>query len=165
VGTRPGIVVGSRASAPRVWPGILVGMGLAGTLDEAVFHQLLDWHHFVERSDPGGVARALGLRADGAFHLVSTLLLAAGLAALLWRGGAALRGWGRRVAGGVLAGAGGFNLYDGLVQHKLLGLHQVRRGVESLLPYDLAWFAVAVALLVAGIALLRSPIPREGARA
>lgn len=144
-------------------PGIFIGMGLAGTLDEAVFHQLLDWHHFLERSDPGGTvsaaARELGLRSDGAFHLLSTLLLAGGLAALLWRGGAALRGRGRQVAGGVLAGAGGFNLYDGLIQHKLLGLHQVRRGVESLLPYDLVWFAVAVALLAAGIVLLRSASP------
>ena len=27
---------------------------------------------------------------------------------------------------GILLGAGAFNLYDGTIQHKLLGLHQVR---------------------------------------
>jgi len=149
-------------------PGIVIGMGLAGTLDEAVLHQLLDWHHFLERSDPSGTVsaagRQVGLLSDGAFHLFSTLLLAAGLGALLWRGGEALRGRGRQVAGGVLAGAGAFNLYDGAVQHKLLGLHQVRRGVENLLPYDLAWFAVAVALLVAGVLLARSGSPAVGVR-
>lgn len=152
MGTRPGNVIG---------PGILVGMGLAGTLDEAVFHQLLDWHHFVERGTVSAAARQIGLLSDGAFHLLSTLLLAGGLGALLWRGGAALRGHGRQVAGAILAGAGGFNLYDGAVQHKLLGLHQVRRGVADLLPYDAAWFAVAAALLVAGVLLLRATAPER----
>jgi uncharacterized membrane protein len=30
------------------------------------------------------------------------------------------------VVGGLLLGAGGFQLYDGIVQHMLLGLHQIR---------------------------------------
>jgi uncharacterized membrane protein len=139
--------------------GLLLGVGLVGTLDEAVFHQLLDWHHFLERSGPGGgvsqTARAVGLRADGVFHLASTFVLAAGFLVLLAAGGAALRGQGRRLLGAVLLGAGGFNLYDGVVQHKVLGLHPVRRGVENLLPYDLAWIGAAVLLLALGVALLR----------
>lgn len=32
----------------------------------------------------------------------------------------------KRWWGGLLLGAGGFQLYDGIVQHKLLGLHQIR---------------------------------------
>ena len=50
--------------------------------------------------------------------------------------------------------AGGFQLYDGTVQHKLLGLHQIRYHVD-LVPYDVAWNVVAVALIVAGLVLLR----------
>ena len=61
--------------------------------------------------------------------------------------------WGRRFLAGWLAGAGFFQLYDGLVQHKLLGLHQIRYGVD-LLPYDLVWIVVAAALLVAGLVLI-----------
>ena len=34
-----------------LWPGILVGVGLAGTLDEVVLHQLLAWHHLYDRSN------------------------------------------------------------------------------------------------------------------
>ena len=59
-----------------------------------------------------------------------------------------------RVAAGVLLGAGGFQLFDGTVNHKLLRLHQVRYGVE-LWPYDVAWNVAAVLLLVAGLVLLR----------
>ncbi len=151
----------TRDAVKIVRSGVLIGIGMAGTLDEVVFHQLLDWHHFLDRADPAGgvspAARQLGLLSDGFFHAFSTVLLGMGLTSLLVSGAAALRGQGRRVAGAVMAGAGGFNLYDGVVQHKLAGLHQVRRGVDNLLPYDLAWFAVALALLVAGVVLVRQP--------
>jgi len=37
----------------------------------------------------------------------------------------------RQSVAGILLGAGGFNLYDGIVQHELLGLHQVRTWIAS----------------------------------
>lgn len=46
---------------------------------------------------------------------------------------------------GVLTGAGAFQLYDGTVQHKLLGLQQIRYAVD-LTPYDWTWNIVAVLL-------------------
>jgi uncharacterized membrane protein len=55
--------------------------------------------------------------------------------------------------GGLLLGAGAFQLYDGTVQHKLLGLHQIRYGVD-IRPYDWAWGVVAVLLILGGAALL-----------
>jgi uncharacterized membrane protein len=51
--------------------------------------------------------------------------------------------------------AGGFNLYDGIIQHKLLGLHQVRAGAPNNLPYDLVFIGVAAVMLLAGLFLLR----------
>jgi uncharacterized membrane protein len=57
---------------------------------------------------------------------------------------------------GFLLGAGGFQLFDGIVDHKLLRLHQVRRDVDDLLVYDLVWNGAAVVLLVLGLALARS---------
>ena len=54
--------------------------------------------------------------------------------------------------GGLLLGVGGFQLYDGLVQHKVFGLHQIRYGVD-LLAYDLTWNVVAAALVVTGAVL------------
>jgi uncharacterized membrane protein len=136
--------------ASLLWPGVLVGIGVAGTLDEVVLHQLLRWHHFYDRG-----SQAAGLISDGIFHLGSTAVLAVGLILLVerYRAGA---GPLRRGVAGVLLGAGGFNLYDGLVQHKLLGLHQVRGGAADNLPYDLAFVGLAAVVLLAGVALLRS---------
>jgi uncharacterized membrane protein len=61
--------------------------------------------------------------------------------------------WPRRFAAGWLTGAGFFQLYDGLVQHKVFGLHQIRYGVD-LTVYDVTWNVIAAGLLVAGLALV-----------
>jgi len=48
---------------------------------------------------------------------------------------------------------GGFQLYDGLVQHKLLGLHQIRYGVD-IVPYDIVWSVLAVIAIAVGTVLI-----------
>ncbi|TDC93464.1 DUF2243 domain-containing protein [Saccharopolyspora aridisoli] len=129
----------------NVLAGVLLGLGAVAFIDEVVFHQLLHWHHFYDRSTSG-----VGLVSDGLFHAfswfatVASLLVVASLRReRAFRFAAFAAGW--------LTGAGFFQLYDGLVQHKLLNLHQIRYGVD-LTPYDLAWNAIAAVLLLAGIA-------------
>ena len=43
-----------------VWSGVLIGVGIAAFVDETVFHQLLHWHHFYDKSTP-----SVGLVSDG----------------------------------------------------------------------------------------------------
>ena len=50
----------------NLWSGILFGVGLVAFFDEAVFHQLLHWHHFYDKS-----TTAAGLVSDGFFHAFS----------------------------------------------------------------------------------------------
>jgi uncharacterized membrane protein len=139
---------GNRAQG-LFWPGVLTGMGIAGTLDEVILHQLLAWHHFYDRSTP-----TVGLVSDGLFHLLSTALLVIGVIQLVERRHTTPDPP-RLALAGILLGAGGFNLYDGTIQHKLLGLHQVRAGAPDNLPYDLAFLALAATLALAGALLLR----------
>lgn len=126
---------------------LVIGVGLMAAVDEIVFHQLLHWHHFWDRSTP-----AAGLVSDGLLHGAELVAFAAGIP--LWadlrRRGVLAR---RHALAGLLLGLGGFQLFDGLVDHKLLDAHEVRYGVD-LLPYDLAWNGAALALLVAGLAVL-----------
>jgi uncharacterized membrane protein len=134
-------------SAQNAWSGILFGVGLVAFIDETVFHQLLHWHHFYDLGTPD-----LGLVSDGFFHAVSWFATIAALfllADLRRRGSLHWERW----AGGVLLGAGAFQLYDGTVQHKWWGIHQIRY-VDDLLAYDLAWNLIAAALIAAGIVLL-----------
>jgi uncharacterized membrane protein len=142
-------VTGDGSGLSPLWPAVLVGIGVAGSLDQVVLHELLRWHHFYDRG-----SQAAGLIADGIFHLGSVVALVVGLVLLVRRWPAGRQPQ-RRAVAGILLGAGGFNLYDGVVQHKLLGLHQVRAGASDNLPYDLAFIGVAAVVLLAGLLLLR----------
>jgi len=137
----------ARLQRRNVLVGILFGCGIIAFVDEVVFHQLLHWHHFYDRS-----TRAAGLVSDGVFHAFSWFATVASLFlfADLRRRNALLT---RRWVGGILVGIGAFQLFDGLVQHKLLDLHEIRYGVD-LLPYDLWWNAAGLAALIAGIVVL-----------
>ncbi len=133
--------------------GLLFGLGLVAFVDETVFHQVLGWHHFYDRG-----TSELGLLSDGVFHAFSWFATIGGLFLLVdvvRRGGwQPTRWW-----AGVLVGAGTFQLYDGIVHHKLLRVHQIR-AVDDLLAYDLAWNGAAILLLLIGIALLARSRPR-----
>ena len=140
---------GTAAAVPRrnVLSGVLLGIGIAAFIDETIFHQLLHWHHFYDKSTP-----AVGLVSDGVFHafgwfatvaalfLFADLRRRAGFRPLFW--------W-----GGLLVGAGGFQLYDGTVQHKIMKLHQIRYDVD-LAPYDWTWNIIAAVMIIVGATLL-----------
>ncbi|WP_235598378.1 DUF2243 domain-containing protein, partial [Heyndrickxia sporothermodurans] len=53
-------------SARNLLSGFLFGLGIAAFFDETVFHQLLRWHHFYDKSTTN-----IGLISDGLFHAFS----------------------------------------------------------------------------------------------
>lgn len=128
--------------------GVLFGVELAAFVDETVFHQLLHWHHFYDGSTP-----EVALVSDGLFHAFGWFAVVAGLFLMADRRRAADFTWTRWWAGTFL-GAGGFQLYDGTIQHKLMRLHQIRYHVD-ILPYDLVWNILAVIMIGAGFWLVR----------
>ena len=73
------MAAGRRNGPSLFWPGVLVGVGIAGTLDEVILHQLLGWHHFYDRS-----TATVGLVSDGSFHLFSTAVLVLGAIPLVY---------------------------------------------------------------------------------
>jgi uncharacterized membrane protein len=123
-------------------------------VDEILFHQVLAWHHFYDGATP-----AIGLLSDGVLHAAELLAIVAGFFWLLdLRRSHSLvpaRAW-----AGLFLGLGGFQLFDGLVDHKLLRVHQIRY-VDNLLPYDVAWNVAALSLLLIGVLLTRRARQRE----
>ncbi|MFF5176514.1 DUF2243 domain-containing protein [Micromonospora sp. NPDC000316] len=127
--------------------GVLIGVAIMAAVDEIVFHQLLAWHHFYDRSTP-----SVALLSDGLLHAAELIALVAGF---FWfadlrrrRALSARLAW-----GGFLLGAGGFQVFDGLVDHKVLRVHQIRYGVH-LLPYDVVWIGAGAVLFLAGAAVV-----------
>jgi uncharacterized membrane protein len=124
----------------------LIGMAVMAGVDEIVFHQLLGWHHFYDRS-----TTSVGLLSDGLLHTAELLALVAGffLYADLRRRRALAPAHARA---GFLLGLGVFQLFDGIVDHKLLRLHQIRYGVD-VTPYDWVWNLGGLGLLLIGCAM------------
>ncbi|MCM2132018.1 DUF2243 domain-containing protein [Larsenimonas rhizosphaerae] len=127
---------------------ILLGIGFMAAIDEIIFHQLLVWHHFVE-SD----STVAAIISDGVLHTMELVLLVTGAAMMLRLHETHHHAPGYR-GPGFLLGMGGFQVFDGIVDHKLLGLHQVRY-VDNLIVYDLAWNGAGIALLAVGYVLLQ----------
>lgn len=139
------------AIRPARLTGGVLGVGLTGAADEILFHQLLQWHNFYVHS-----AAYWRVASDGFFHLFTTTLL--GLAAfLLWRQRRQFSTLtsSRPFWSGLFFGAGGFQIFDGVVNHKILQLHPVREGAENILLYDTGWIVAGLLFLYCGWLLWR----------
>jgi uncharacterized membrane protein len=130
-----------------LWVALGIGVGIMAAIDEIVFHQILGWHHFYDHSTP-----QIGLLSDGLLHTAEIVIIVAGFFAFAdlrrRRALAPISAW-----GGFFLGLGAFQLFDGLVDHKLLRVHQIRYGVDNLLAYDLAWNIAGAILLLIGAVL------------
>lgn len=126
-----------------LWAAVLIGIGVMAAIDEIVFHQLLQWHHFFDFGTP-----VLGIISDGLLHAFELLAIVVGVFIVLdlsQRKRLAIP-W---AMAGFFWGMGGFQLFDGLINHKILRLHQIRYGVDPLL-YDVVWNGAAIVLLLVG---------------
>ncbi|WP_091230474.1 DUF2243 domain-containing protein [Microbacterium sp. 3J1] len=128
--------------------GFLFGCGIAASMiDLFIFHLVLRWHHFYDLS-----TSEVALISDGFLHAFGWFITIWGLFLLAdVRRRGAVR-WGRW-SGAVIAGVGFFQLFDGVVDHKILGIHQIRYGVDLRL-YDTVWISSAVLLLLLGLIML-----------
>ncbi|WP_336363308.1 DUF2243 domain-containing protein [Halalkalicoccus salilacus] len=144
-----------------LWGGVF-GFGLGALVDVMVFHQVFQTHHLLSGFyDP---LTYDGLRTnvmfDGLFSLGMLAIMGVGMA-MLWRtANRATRPLSSLVVGGgTLVGAGVFNVFDGVVDHYLLGLHDVVHGTEAYNPH---WVVVSLLMLGAGFLVLQLAERREG---
>lgn len=136
---------------------ILLGVGLGGFFDGIVLHQILQWHHMVSTVTPPDTVENLELNTlgDGLFHAATWVVTVAGVFTLMSSNGATNAPGGMRtLVGGALAGWGGFNVVEGIVDHHLLNLHHVRPGPDEL-AYDVVFLVWGAVMLVVGVVLLR----------
>jgi uncharacterized membrane protein len=136
-----------------LWGGVF-GVGFGALIDVFVFHLIFQTHHLLS-----GIYDPLtydGLRTnvmfDGLFSVLMLGVMSLG-AAMLWRtANRATRPLSSLVVGGsVLVGMGVFNVFDGVVNHYLLDLHNVVHGTEAYNPH---WLVVSFLMLGAGLAVL-----------
>lgn len=127
--------------------GILLGIGLGGFVDGILLHQVFQVHNMLSAQYfPDTLANEqINMFWDGMFHVVTWLVTAAGLWKL-WR--VAQRNesplQSNIFVGSMILGWGLFNLVEGIIDHQILGLHNVvqRAAPGAQLFWDLAFLAV-----------------------
>jgi uncharacterized membrane protein len=143
---------------PLIAAGTLLGSGLGGFVDGITFHQLLQLHNMLSAVRPvTNLANAeINMVWDGLFHAFTWVMTAIGLA-LLWRAGErADVPWSTRTFLGSLSlGWGLFNLVEGIIDHHILNVHHVVERPGHL-PWDFAFLASGVVLILMGLSLIRS---------
>ncbi|HSK96784.1 MAG TPA: DUF2243 domain-containing protein [Euzebyales bacterium] len=160
----------AQAAAQLRVPAIVTGVGLGGFFDGIFLHQVFQLHHMLSNTEEArfGIANydettIAGLRTnvlwDGLFHVTTYILVVVGLA-LLWRALQRMRPvrppW-SLLWGGLLAGWGGFNLVEGVVNHHVLAIHHVYDTGDptTTLVLDLLFLTSGVALMAVGRVLMR----------
>lgn len=152
-GAAPRTNAGIDLDRRTVVSGFLFGCGIAASMiDLFIFHLGLQWHHFYDLS-----TTQVALTADGFFHAFGWFITIWGLFMLADVRRRTEVAW-KRWTGAVIAGVGFFQLFDGVIDHKVLRIHQIRYDVD-LLPYDAVWIGSAVLLLLIGVFLLRRAHP------
>lgn len=145
---------------PLLVAGVILGTAFAAFFDGIVLHQLLGWHHMIcqeTHCDPVSISDLQAKQvADGWFHLGAYAFALVGTVLLFRAGRRRETVWsGRLLLGSVLAGFGGFNIVEGIIDHHILQIHHVRFG-PSRDVYDLTFLAVSALILGAGVGLIRS---------
>lgn len=141
--------------------GILLGIGLGGFFDGIVLHQILQWHHMISHTADYPVTTVAGLEAntlaDGLFHVLTYLFTIAGIVMIWPVLDQPRRAWSTRgFIGLMLAGWGLFNVAEGIIDHHILNVHNVRDDVADPMPWNLGFLAISVVLLVTGWVMYRN---------
>jgi uncharacterized membrane protein len=139
---------------------IVLGVGLGAFVDGIVLHQMLQWHHMLTGTGHHPMDSVAGIEdntvADGLFHLFAWVLVVVGATLLVraWQRGSDPPSW-MAYVGLLIVGWGAFNVVEGVVDHHLLELHHVRDDVSDPSPWDLAFLASGLVLIVVGWLLAR----------
>ncbi|QGQ95223.1 DUF2243 domain-containing protein [Paenibacillus psychroresistens] len=124
----------------------ILGLGFMGSLDGIVFHQFLQWHHVIDHQN-----HRIELFSDGVFNLVVTLLLVFACIKIFRDALHNRIGFSWRIfIGSIIVGAGSFNLFEGLIDHQILGLHHVRSNSPNWFIYDIGYLISGVLLIIIG---------------
>lgn len=145
-----------RSPVPLATAATVLGIGIGGFVDGIVLHQILQWHEMLSAKVPATnyVGKSVNMFWDGIFHFFTLIVTLVGIV-LLWklskRTDANRSGY--LLSGGLLTGWGLFNLIEGVIDHQILKLHNVRELTDNPQAYNLAFLGISVVMLLAGYAL------------
>ena len=148
-----------KSPVPLFSAALILGIGLGGFIDGIVLHQILQWHEMISAKLPPTtyVAKSVNMFWDGIFHAVTLVVTLVGVV-MLWKllHRDTIDRSGKVLTGGLLAGWGLFNIVEGIFDHHLLKLHNVREVTPDKEVWNYGFLFFSILLLVVGFAMARA---------
>lgn len=143
----------------------VTGIGVGGFIDGIVFHQILQWHEMISNkiAPVNYIAKSVNMFWDGIFHAFTLMVTITGIV-LLWRliKQTNIDRSGNLLVGGLVLGWGLFNLLEGIADHQVLKLHNVREVTLHKEAWNLGFLAISVVLIILGLLISRQRKQDEG---
>ncbi len=145
--------------APVLTAALVLGIGLGGFMDGIVFHQILQWHEMLSNKiDATTVSgKSVNMFWDGLFHAFCLIAVCTGIS-LLWKAllqkGASKSS--KLIWAGLFLGWGIFNVIEGMIDHYLFKIHNVRELIGKQNLYNLLFIIYSIALIITGWLLCKS---------
>jgi uncharacterized membrane protein len=148
--------------APLTAASMVLGIGIGGFIDGIVLHQILQWHEMLSNkiTPVTLISKSVNMFWDGIFHLFTLLVTITGIY-LLWKvlQQKQLSKDYRLLIGGMLLGWAIFNLLEGILNHHILKLHNVREISNSPDWWNFGFLFFSIVLLLVGILQISRPLP------
>lgn len=149
---------------PLLSASVTLGIGLGGFVDGTIFHQILQWHEMLSNKIPPVTLmnKSVNMFWDGVFHLFCLIVVIIGVLLLvkLFFRKDVIVSW-KAFLGGLFLGWGIFNLVEGIIDHQILKLHNVREIASNIDLWNFAFLGISVLLLVIGSILIRKGTPEH----
>lgn len=139
--------------APLITTSVVLGVGLGGFADGIVFHQILQWHEMLSNKlAPATLLnKSINMFWDGIFHLSCLGIVIVGIV-MLWKliNRNEIDKTKGLFVGGLLFGWGLFNSVEGIIDHQLVQLHNVKESDAEHIIGNIAFLVFSISLILIG---------------
>ena len=150
---------------PLTTAAMVLGIGIGGFIDGILFHQILQWHEMISNKIPPITleAKSVNMFWDGIFHTFNLLVVITGLL-LLWKllQHKGIDKSGHLLFGGLLLGWGLFNIVEGIIDHQLLKLHNVRDVISNIDSWNYGFLVVSGIIFGLGYFVVHAKPGKKG---
>ena len=143
----------------------VLGIGIGGFIDGILFHQILQWHEMISNKIPpvNYISKSVNMFWDGIFHAFTLGVTITGVV-VLWK---VLKRdnidtSGNLLVGGFMMGFGLFNLLEGIADHEILKLHNVREVTPDKEVWNLTFLGISVVLIILGLIIAKQKKQDDG---
>ncbi|MGI4021877.1 MAG: DUF2243 domain-containing protein [Janthinobacterium lividum] len=147
---------------PLISAATILGIGIGGFIDGIVLHQILQWHEMLSNKIPPVTLlnKSVNMFWDGIFHAFCLVVLLLGIILLLklfFRKDILVTK--TAFYGSLCLGWGLFNLIEGIIDHQILKLHNVREVTANIPMWNYGFLAFAIILILMGSLLIKKGSP------